>query len=67
MSGWQPNIGSPPTRGRGPDERPIERVWVRLRNGTRPKETWPVSTGREPTTRWTLQGHSHDILEWAEA
>ncbi len=67
MTGWQPNCGYPPTRDQPEGEKPIEYVWVRLRNGTQPKERWPVSTGRAETTRWTLQGHSHDIVEWAPA
>lgn len=74
---WRPNIGSKPERS--PNEVAaldaaqatdaayrIERVWVRLRNGEK-HGPWPVDTGRNPSTRWTLKGDSHDIIEWMEA
>lgn len=75
---WRPNIGSRPERTHeefaaldaacAPDSAyRIERVYVRLRNGTTPPDPWPVDTGRNPNTRWTLKGDSHDIIEWMEA
>jgi hypothetical protein len=33
----------------------------------RAAESWPVETGRQPTTRWTLIGSDFDIVEWIEA
>lgn len=78
MKRWQPNIGSPPERSRAeiaamgyaddPERCPaITHVFVELRNEMRPQDKWPVSTGRQHTTRWTLQGHPFDIVAWIEA
>lgn len=75
---WQPNIGSKPERNReeiaaleaaqAPEAAyRINRVFVRLRNGRVPAESWPVDTGRQPNTRWTLTGSDFDIVEWIEA
>ena len=44
-------VVSPSMRGR--------RVFVRLRNGRRPAESWAVET-----SRWTLTGHPFDIAEF---
>ena len=65
MSGWQPNTGEAPYPDEG--EQPIDRVFVRLRNGMTPAEPWPVETGRRETTRWSLDGHAFDIVEWRAA
>ena len=62
VSAWQPNTGEAPYPGEG--EPPIDRVRVKLRNGVEPAETWPVSTGRAETTRWSLTGHPFDIVAW---
>lgn len=75
---WRPNIGSRPERtrdeiaalrdaGARPDAYLIKRVYVRLRCGMVPKQSWPVDTGRRENTRWTLTGDSHDITDWIEA
>ena len=75
---WRPNIGSRPERTReeiaaleaaGANDAAfrIERVYVRLRCGMVPPQSWPVDTGRRENTRWTLTGDSHDITDWIEA
>jgi len=64
--GWKPNAGAKPTR-EAEDAPPIARVYVRLRSGAEPTESWPVDTGKRETTRWSLIGHASDIVEWREA
>lgn len=63
---WQPNTGRAPYRDEE-DGPPILRVFVRLRNGLEPSDSWPVSTGRRETTDWKLSRHPFDIVEWREA
>ncbi len=74
---WRPNIGSKPERSRLEIARleeqgavdsafRIDKVHVRLRNGQVHRD-WPTDTGRTPSTRWTIRGDSHDIIEWMEA
>lgn len=65
MAGWQPNTGSAPMTD--DDQAPIARVFVRLRNGMCPSDSWPVHTGRRETTRWSLIGHPFDITHWRPA
>lgn len=46
--------GRQPARSRG------KRVFVIMRNGFRPVESWAADT-----TRWTLEDHISDIIGWA--
>lgn len=61
--GWIENKGSMPSSLRG------KRIFVRLRCGIMPEQSWPAEGG----TRWTLEkdkdGNSRpfDILHWKEA
>lgn len=65
MSAWQKNAGTPPRQIAGV---PIARVFVHLRGGIQPADSWPVDTGRRgETTRWTLLGDEFDITEWKPA
>jgi hypothetical protein len=48
------------------DRKEDARVFVRLRCGKRPDYDWPV-IGRPLTTRWTLEGETHDITHWRPA
>lgn len=43
-------------------------IHVRLRNGWTSELTgpWPAA-GRQPATRWTLQSHPFDIIEFTPA
>ena len=63
---WQTNDGRMPTRefGMGPA---ITHVFVRLRNGIQPPQSWPVDTGRAQSTRWSLTGDAFDITHWRAA
>jgi len=68
MSKWRPNTGYDPNRDLPVGCPRILRVHVRLRNGSAPPESWPCDTGkREQNTRWTLQNHPFDIVEWKHA
>lgn len=65
MTRWHPNTGKPPREIAGVT---ISRVFVRLRDGREPAESWPVVTGRHgETTDWSLKGHPFDIAEWRPA
>lgn len=49
-------------RGRQPPGTEGRRVYVLLRNGMRPPESWPAD-GRA-ACRWTLTGGPFDIIQW---
>lgn len=59
MSAWHKNTGTAPRQIVGV---PITRVFVDLRNGLRPAESW-----RGETTRWSLTGAPFDIIAWKPA
>lgn len=75
---WHPNRGEPPVFE--PDypgeacppnlihceEAGRSKVFVRLRNGAEPRESWPVF-GRPIPTRWSLLGNGFDIRFWRRA
>lgn len=65
MTRWHRNTGTPPREIAGVA---IARVFVRLRDGREPAESWPVFTGRNgETTNWKLSGHQFDIIDWRPA
>lgn len=65
MTAWRDNAGHAPREIAGV---PIARVFVELRNGTRPEASWPVDTGRRgETTCWSLTGGQFDIVKWRPA
>ena len=59
---WQESYGACPGHLRGTDKR----VAVKLRNGMVIKDGWPADGGRHAKTRWTLENHPFDIVEFAE-
>jgi len=75
---WHPNRGHPPVfyplsedEACPPDlihadEADGARVQVRLRNGVKPRESWPVF-GRPIPTRWTRTRAPFDITHWSRA
>ncbi len=69
MTVWHPNCGYDPNRDLPEDAPPILRVYVRLRNGMEPADSWPVSTGKADTTRWAfgMKEHPFDIIAWRPA
>lgn len=63
--GWRENV-----RGLCPDymRGTARKVFVELRNGTKPAEPWPADTGRyRANTNWALSGSGWDIMKWKEA
>lgn len=65
MSKWHENKGKAP-RLPG-DDAPILKVFVRLRNGIEPAESWPSLGGRNGETRWGLTNDPFDITHWRPA
>lgn len=55
---WRQTTWKCPTRLLGTDRR----VWVRLRNGREPKETWPASG--KGACCWDDRGHPFDIVAY---
>ena len=56
MSEWRDNPGRMPGLCAG------KRVEVELRNGSKPKESWPADG--KGGCRWSLEGHAFDIVRF---
>lgn len=63
--GWHENtLGRCPPRLLGT----AKRVFVELRNGTKPADSWPADTGRwRANTNWHLDGSDWSIIKWKES
>lgn len=44
-----------------------KRVYVELRNGIKPADSWPADGSHHGKTDWTMSGHNFDIVRWRPA